>query len=140
MDVDSEEKETSNNHIKALEMIEDNVEDLLRNVQNTMILLKDLDHEKENEIKQSIENYHLLLQSIESSLTKQINACREPLLLPLLPIGHKNQYISKDARPIHHKLFSPNRHKKNNKQKSKISKNKSNIKRVTNVNVKQESK
>merc|ERR1712129_11045 len=79
---------------------------LLHTVHSTMTLLSDLDAEKENEIKISIGQYHSLLQLIESSLKKQINECREPLLLPLLPIGHKNQYISDDAREIHKKIFA----------------------------------
>merc|ERR1712228_845881 len=105
------------------EHIEDNVEELLRTVHSTMVLLSDLNPEKEKEINVSIGQYHRLLQSIESSLTKQINQCREPLLLPLLPIGHKNQYISQnDARDIHKKLFSNNdkdkKHRKGNQSKS----------------------
>eukprot|EP01084_Bolivina_argentea_P064514 117642_1 len=116
MEIDSEEKQTSNEVIIELERIEDDVENLLRNVHSTMILLSQLDSSKEDEIKQSIEEYHQLLQSIESLLTKQINQCREPLLLPLLPIGHKNQYISNDARDIHKKLFSQS---KDNKKQNK---------------------
>ena len=123
MDVDSEEKQKSEGHIAELERIEDNVEKLLRSVYSTMVLLSDLSPEKEKEIKASIGEYHRLLQSIESSLTKQINQCREPLLLPLLPIGHKNQYISKnDARDIHKNLFSQNvkekQHRKGNQSKT----------------------
>lgn len=107
MDVDSDEKTSSSGHIAELETIEDNVEDLLRNVHSTMSLLSQIDPEKENEIKEYIAEYHTLLQKIESSLRKQIDQCREPLLLPLLPIGHKNQFIpNQDARDIHRRLFS----------------------------------
>merc|ERR1711997_1130467 len=102
------------------ERIEDDVEELLRNAHLTMVLLSELSPEKEKEIQQAIEQYHRLLQSIESSLKKQIDQCREPLLLPLLPIGHKNQYISKnDARDIHKKLFSQAGNDINQKRKSR---------------------
>ena len=112
MEVDEQEKDSIHQRIERLESIEDDVSKLLKTVKQTMVLLQKLDPEKENEIEQSIDNYHLLLQRIELSLTKQINECREPLLLPLLPIGHKDQYISADARPIHKQLFSPNRKNK----------------------------
>ena len=117
MEVEEEQKDAVNARIEQLEFIEDDVAKLLKTAQQTMILLQELDPDKENLIKHSIDTYHHLLQKIESSLTKQINECREPLLLPLLPIGHQNQYISNDARPIHKHLFSPNlkSKKKNNK-------------------------
>eukprot|EP01084_Bolivina_argentea_P064515 117645_1 len=118
MEIDNEKKETDNEVITELERIEDDVENLLRNVHSIMISLSQLDSSKEDEIKQSISEYHQLLQSIESSLSKQINQCREPLLLPLLPIGHKNQYISNDGRDIHKNVFSESKHnKKQNKWK-----------------------
>lgn len=115
MEVEEEQKDSVKQRVEQLEVIEDDVAELLKTVQQTMILLQELDSEKENEIKHSIDTYHRLLQKIESSLTKQINECREPLLLPLLPIGHKDQYISSDCRPIHKHLFSPN--SKSNKSK-----------------------
>eukprot|EP01083_Nonionella_stella_P090697 253405_1 len=106
MDVDKEEKQIGNGNIQELERIEDDVRNLLQNAHTTMLLLTELDPGKEAQLKQSIEQYHQLLQSVESSLTKQINQCREPLVMPLLPIGHKNQFIPSDARDIHKDLFS----------------------------------
>merc|ERR1719203_2158476 len=67
-----------------------------------------IDPEKEDDIKANIAEYHTLLQRIESAMRKQIDQCREPLLLPLLPIGHEDQFIPKDgARDVHRALFTP---------------------------------
>ena len=107
MDVDSEQKQTQKDHIEELEAVETNVQHLLQNTYETMTLLKTLDPSKQDELKSRVNEYHLLLQSIQTDLSKQINQCREPLLLPLLPIGHKNQFIARDARDVHKKLFSP---------------------------------
>ena len=119
MEIDEEEKDSIHQRIKELESIEDDVAKLLKTAQQTVLLLQELDPEKENEIQQSIDNYHLLLQRIELLLTKQINECREPLSLPLLPIGHKDQYISADARSIHKELFSPKKNKTHQLNKTK---------------------
>ena len=139
MDVDNDEKETSSGHIAELEHIEDNIEDLLRNVHSTMLMMAQIDPEKENEIKESIAEYHTLLRTIETSLRKQIDQCREPLLLPLLPIGHKEQYIPKhDARDIHRRLFS-HKNEYRDKGSQQRSKSKQSVKSVQPQAVKSES-
>mmetsp|Transcript_47309 Transcript_47309/g.78504 ORF Transcript_47309/g.78504 Transcript_47309/m.78504 type:complete len:123 (+) Transcript_47309:23-391(+) len=109
-------------HIEQLESIEDDVLKLLKNAQNTVETLQELDASKEVELTSLVKDYHVLLQSIQSSLATQINECREPLLLPLLPMAHENQFISSHARAVHKKLFDPSQQTISKKDKTHKSK------------------
>lgn len=117
MDVDEEEEKANsinNNvkvnecsvHITELENVENMISKLLTTAYHTSIALSKMDEIEKNHLQNLIRNYHSLLSNIETELRKQINQCNEALLLPILPIGHAQQYISEmNGRDVHRKIL-----------------------------------